>query len=303
MLLAKVSFPVEFASMNTTRKLLASVAVMVPAALAIAPSVAHATPYAFASNDITGLTITGIPLADITSATTNVNDSAIFAGSAGSTNQGNGIVGAALTIPQAYSGPGTAPPAVFTAVGPGNFIGTRADADIGAGNAGSGGVSVRNVAEGYGAAQGNSVGNNSSTITFHVVGTGSAVTLSFNDAYMLIASTAAAPNETASASITNTFSVTNSSGVQVSTYAPGAINAHIGSGAGVPPTNTYSGSGPFTFTTPTLAAGETYNISLASASLENILPGTTRPVPEPASIAILGAGLLGLGLTFRRKRS
>ena len=208
--------------MNTTRKLLASVAVMFPAALAIAPSVAHATPYAFASNAITGLTITGIPLTDVTSATTNVNDSAIFAGNAISQFQNNGLVGNALTITQAYSGPGPTPAASFTALGPGAFTGTRADSAIGAGNAGSGGVSVSNVAEGYGAAQGNSVGNNSSTITFHVVGDGSAVTLSFADAWALTAATAANPSETASASITNTFSITDRAGMPLASFSPSA---------------------------------------------------------------------------------
>ncbi len=63
--------------MNKTRKLLASAAVLVPAALAIAPSVAHATPYAFADNQITHLTVTysdGTPLTSVASATTNISD-------------------------------------------------------------------------------------------------------------------------------------------------------------------------------------------------------------------------------------
>ena len=121
-------------------------------AVAMAPLAAHATPYAFASNNITGLTITfagGAPLTNVTSATTNISDSAQFGVFGISGFQNVGLVGNALTINQAYSGPGPAPSAGITPVGPGNFTGTRANAAIGAGSAATGGVTVQNVAEGF----------------------------------------------------------------------------------------------------------------------------------------------------------
>lgn len=267
-------------------------------------SVAHATPYAFASNQITGLTVTlagGAPLPVVGTPTTSISDSAQWAGSSNSGFQNSGVVGNALTISQAFSGPGAAPPATYTPQGP-TFIGARADAAIGAGSASTGGVSVMNVAEANGNALGNSVGTNNAAISFTIVGTGQALALSFSDLIQLAASTAALPGETANAAIQNNFSITaQGASTPLATFSPADINRQIASNGGNPLNNTV---GPSTFsesfTSPTLLNGVTYNVALTSTASETVLPGRAN-TPEPASLAIMGAGLVALSLVRRRR--
>ncbi len=293
--------------MRQSTKLYAGAAILLPAAIALAPSAARATPYAFASNQITGLTITnadGTPITDVTSATTLVADSSSFTGSASAGTSASGAVGSALTIPQAFSGPGTPPAVSFNPIGAGSFTGTRGDAAIGAGSASTGGVAVSNVAEGFGTGVGNSTGNNSASITFSVTGTGKAVLVNFTDLAQLIASTASATGESANATIANSFTLTPAgSTTAIATFTPANLNQHLSSSSGVPSTASFDNTSFYTFTTPVLTVGTTYNISLSSASIANIEPGTTTPVPEPATLGLLGVGLLGLGFVSRRKRA
>jgi hypothetical protein len=65
----------------------------------------------------------------------------------------------------------------------------------------------------------------------------------------------------------------------------------------VPLDNNYSKTFAGFYESPVLAPGQ-YNISITSGSAE-----TVHAVPEPASLALLGVGLVGLGLARKRRRA
>jgi hypothetical protein len=287
------------------KRMLAGTAILLGAALP--GTAAHAVPYAFASNQISGLIFSTPSGSTFTPSVTSqtISDSASFGAIAVNNPSQTSTIGTSLNIAAACAGANTCPENTFVpASGPTLTSGTRSDSQIlGFANpAVPGPVSLNNVAEGRGTSLGTSTANNTGSITFSIVGTGSALSLSLSDTIQLIASSLA-NGETATAQITNTFRVFDAGGATVAIFTPVDLNTQAGSANGVPGT---ASIGPTTIsttlTTPVLIAGANYNISLTSSSAESITPGGVTPIPEPTMLGVLGIGMLAIGAYRQRKR-
>ena len=296
-------------------------AVALPLSLAFTAP-ANANPYAYASNVDSGFAIiattgsfspvAGSSVFTSTNTTTSSGLPAPFVGASGGTISG---AGGADEV-QATNGFGPFPGQnVFTqALLSGN--GLRSDS-VDTGFLGNGG----NVAEGRlvsapGGATGSSSGAIRSSTTAITVGAGTKLTISLTDMVGMEVMSAALPGESASSTITSSVSITNSAGVTVFSFAPTggpgdvmggtaisdpfSLNRTLGSNFGVPGIASFFNTGLFSATTDSLAAG-TYNIVIGQISREDLTTGT--PIPEPASLELLGVALIGLGVLQLKKRT
>lgn len=267
---------------------------------AMAPSPAWALPFGFASNQITNFTAALPPdgAAAPATPTASVSGTAAFGGFPSASFAASSALAAPLAPPQVFSGPGPAPPPNFVAP-PASAIpptGTRALASIGGGGTPSAGATINDAAGGFGAITGSGASNSSVTTQVQVLGAGQAVQVTFNDLIQLVASTSSLAGETSTSTIQNVFSITDSTTLSLlDSFAPADLNQQITSVAGSPARNTV---GPLllseNYVSPILSPGVLYTLSFTSSAGEVIQGVGSAQVPEPASLAVLGATLCGL---------
>jgi PEP-CTERM motif len=299
---------------------------------------AYATAYAFADNEKMDFLITGVPTGSLIGhgGTRTAHDDAFYSAGPNSSPQNMSTsFPNTIVLPIANSGPGPFPNTGLTpdytdfAGLLAGMVGARGDADHGPGSpfVSPGSQGIDNVAEAFskGPNNGNADGRNSTT-TSATVAAGATVHIAFSDDVSLQAFTAL-PGETASAKITNQIRFQDTAGdffqwnpdgsqgfdtnimglsptisVTDSTGAACNLNEVLTSADGIPgqgnPSSIYDpGVCNATLSVTGLPAA-TYSLSFLTESTVDV-----TSVPEPASLMLLGSGLIGFGVFRRRRRA
>lgn len=157
-----------------------------------------------------------------------------------------------------------------------------------------------------GMASGNSDVGTSTTFSF-TLGVADSMTIEFDatpftQAY---ASNGSSPNTNANARLSWSINIVDmTTGMTVFAFAPNELNAfsNVSRTDGFPGTTTYNpGTMAFSASTGILSTDSTYQITIQHNTLANALQ-QTQAVPEPATLAIFGIGLLGITALKRRRR-
>jgi hypothetical protein len=153
-------------------------------------------------------------------------------------------------------------------------------------------------------ASGNSDVGTSTTFSF-VLGAADTMTIAFDgDPYTrALVTPGSGPTSNANARLSWSINIVNiSTGGNVLSFAPNELNglSNVSATDGMPNDLIYApGSAFFTATTPLLAVGQTYQITIQHNSLANALQ---QELPEPGTLAVLAAGLLSMSLVSRRRQ-
>lgn len=270
---------------------------------------ARAAPYAYGELDFSNLTLSGLlntSGVSITGTTVTSSSTADYPGRQGVSQSATGSLISGTDVLQAFSG-GSATPGqnVFTRQLTGGS-GTRGDSQI------SGAINADATAHIVGEgrltatpATASSTGGTSTGIGVNIaVAATTVISLGFTASSHLIASTVGV-GEGASAQVNASFTITQGA-TTITNFAPDALNFSVSSTNGTG--DSIFDSGPIAYSTGpfTLTPGN-YQIQLLAGVQERLdtsaVPVTPASVREPASMALLGAGLLSLGIVRNRRRA
>ena len=223
---------------------------------------------------------------------------------AGNPNVAQQCVGTCFPVPANTFTPIASPP-VTTTYGHADQNLTGASISVNGSAAGANAATRADASTAVNAiASGNSDVGTSTTFRF-TAGTSDTMTIAFDgDPYTrAYVSNDAGPSSNANARLSWSINIVNlADGSTVLAYAPPELNAlsNVSVTDGAPGTVTYDPvSAFFTATTPLLIAGQNYQITIQHNSLANALQ---QELPEPTTLAVLAAGLLGMSLLSRRRQ-
>ena len=275
-----------------------------------AAGTARATAYAYANVVFTDVTLGGLAADGVTiiGADVSTRSGASFPGfapsgfSAGPKNPSAPLAEGSDAL-QAYSGPGPAPPENTYSQASLGGSGARGDTRIGPSFVAGRGTRTGDVAEARLDAAGVAASAAGTSTEFAIgvaPGRTAALTVTVGASVGLSATTVAA-GEASSARVSARLAVVGIDGTAFAplVLSPDVLNVSVSSADGGPD-GTLS-VGPISFGTSVMLGSGTYLLSLVSDAQVRLI-GTAAPVLEPDSLAVLGGGLLGLGLGLVRRR-